>query len=215
MNSTFKSPFIIRPDFLSPLTCEKMLADLNNTMPNMDADGNLLKIEKYNLAWEQDIVDRFQDVKPEIEDRYDCIYRGLEKPLFQVYPENAKTPAEPPGCENSRYIRKRWVKVKDIDLVGFIWLKDYNGNVPLDPAHEVFGGKLEFPAHNFSLVPQRGTLVMFPAGPHFITVISPILYGSLPQIKLTVSVKTREDGHWFYQPTAHPGKWQDWLSAHL
>lgn len=193
-----------------------MLEDLNRTAPNMDDDGNLLKIERHNLLWEQDIIDRFQDVKPEIEERYNCTYRGLEKPLFQIYPENAKIPAEQPGCENSKYVRKRWVKTKDIDLVGFVWLKDYNGSPPLDPRFEVFGGKLEFPAYNFSLVPQRGTLVMFPAGPHFITVISPILLGNLPQIKLTVSIKEKNGGGmWFYQPTNFPGKWTDWLSEHM
>lgn len=210
-----RSPFIIRPDFLSPLTCEKILDDLDKTAPNFDDDGNQLKIERTNLAWEQDIIDRFQDVKPEIEERYDATYRGLEKPLFQLYPENAKIPAEPPGCENAKYLRKKWVQFKDVDLVGFVWLKDYNNAVPLDPRHEVFGGKLEFPAYNFSLVPQRGTLVMFPAGPHFITAISPILLGTLPQIKLTVSIKEKDGSNWFYQPAKHPGKWADWLSEHM
>lgn len=188
---------------------------MNSMAPNMDADGNPMKIERTNLEWEQDIVERFQEVKEEIETRYDATYRGLEAPLFQLYPENAKFPAEQPGCENARYLRKRWVKVKDVDLVGFVWLKDFNSNVPLDPRTEVYGGKLEFPAYNFSLVPQRGTLVMFPAGPHFITVISPILYGSLPQIKLTVSIKEKNGGMWFYQPGQFPGKWSDWLAEHM
>lgn len=209
-----KSPFIIRPDFLSPLTCEKILSDLNQTAPNFDEEDAPIKIERFNLLWEQDIIDRFQDVKPEIEERYNAQYRGLEKPVFQVYPENANQPAEPPGCENAKYIRKRWVKHKDVDLVGFVWLKNYNSSVPLDPRTEVFGGKLEFPAYNFSLVPQAGTLVMFPAGPHFITVISPILLGSLPQIKLTVSIKSKENGLWLYQPSEFPGKWTDWLNEY-
>ena len=103
---------------------------------------------------------------------------------------------------------------KDVDLVGYVWLKDYNEQVPLDPKHEVYGGKLEFPAFNFSLVPQRGTLVLFPAGPHFISVISPVLLSDLYQIKLTVSIKT--DGHrWFYQPQNFPGTWQQWFSEHF
>lgn len=210
-----KSPFIIRPDFLSPLTCEKILSDLNQTAPNYNVEDAPVKIERFNLSWEQDIIDRFQDVKPEIEERYNAQYRGLERPVFQVFPENASQPAEPPGCENARYIRKRWVKHKDVDLVGFVWLKNFNSSVPLDPRTEVFGGKLEFPAYNFSLVPQAGTLVMFPAGPHFITVISPILLGSLPQIKLTVSIKTKENGLWLYQPSEFPGKWTDWLNEHM
>jgi hypothetical protein len=209
-----KSPFIIQQDFLSPLTCEKIIDDIRVVDPDKDEEDNPKKLERHSLFWEQDIGERFHALIPEIEANYDCIYRGLEKPIFQFYPENAKVPAEQPGCENSRYIRKKWVMHKDVDLVGFVWLKDYNENVPLDPRHEVFGGKLEFPAFNFSLVPQRGTLVLFPAGPHFITVISPILLGELYQIKLNVCINTKEKGRWFYQPQNYPGKWTDWFSGH-
>ena len=205
------SPFIIVQDFLSPLTCEKIVADISVIEPDLDTNGDPKKLERHNLFWDQDIADRFRPLIPEIKSRYNCDYRGLEKPIFQYYPENAKAPAEPPGCENSRYLRKRWVMHKDVDLVGFIWLMDYNENVPLDTRHEVFGGKLEFPAYNFSLVPQRGTLVLFPADPHFITVISPVLLGSLYQIKLNVCIEQPGGGHWFYQPANHPGTWQQWL----
>lgn len=211
-----KSPFIIQQDFLSPLTCERIIQDIDIRQPDVDyTTEQPLKTERHCLQWEQDIIDRFHTIIPDIESRYNAEYKGLEKPLFQIYPENAKAPAEQPGCENSKYVRKKWVKTRDIDLVGFIWLKDFNDSVPLDPNYEVFGGKLEFPVHNFSLVPQRGSLVMFPAGPHFITVISPILLGSLYQIKLTVSIKAKDGGMWFYQPSNHPGKWQDWLKEYM
>lgn len=210
-----KSPFIIEQNFLSPLTCEKIIDDIRVGEPDKDTDGNPKKLERHNLFWEQEIGERFHSLIPQIETTYDCIYRGLEKPLFQFYPENATVPAEQPGCENSRYIRKKWVMHKDVDLVGFVWLKDYNENVPLDPRHEVFGGKLEFPAFNFSLVPQRGTLVLFPAGPHFITVISPILLSELYQIKLTACINTKDKGRWFYNPANHPGKWDQWLAEYF
>ena len=210
-----KSPFIIAQDFLSPLLCEKMIDSIKVEQPDTDVEGDPKKLERHVLELEYDIIERFRDLVPQIEERYDCEYRGLEKPLFQYFPENAKVPAEPPGCENSKFVRKKWVMHKDVDLVGFIWLKDFNDNIPLDPRHEVFGGKLEFPAYNFSLVPQRGTLVMFPAGPHFITVISPILLGDLYQIKLNVCVTQKQGGHWFYQPQQFPGTWQDWLSEHM
>jgi hypothetical protein len=209
------SPFIVVQDFLSPHLCESIIKDIQILEPDTDLDGNPKKTERHNLLWEQDIVSRFREIIPEIESRYSAEYRGLEKPLFQYYPENAKVPAENPGCENSRYLRKKWVMHKDVDLVGFVWLKDYNDQMPLDPRHEVFGGKLEFPAYNFSLVPQRGTLVMFPAGPHFISVISPILLGDLYQIKLTVSIKNVGGGRWLYQPSNHPGKWEQWFADHF
>lgn len=210
-----KSPFLIQQDFISPLACEKILEDIEITQPDVDQNDKPIKTERHFLQWEQEIIERFRELIPEIESRYNATYRGLEKPLFQYYPENAGIAAESPGCENSEYVRKKWVKVKDVDLVGYVWLKDFNSDVPLDPRFEVMGGKLEFPAYNFSLVPQRGTLVIMPAGPHFITAISPILLGSLYQIKLNISIKTKEGGMWFYQPQNHPGKWSDWLAEHL
>lgn len=213
--SKINSPFIIVPNFLSPLKCEQIIEDLDIFSPDFDNDGDPKKVERHALLLEQDIIERFHDVIPEIEQRYDCSYKGLEKPLFQFYPEYSKAPAEPPGCENSKYIRKKWVMHKDVDLVGFVWLRDYNENVPLDTRSEVYGGKLEFPAFNFSLVPQRGTLVLFPAGPHFITVISPILLGNLYQIKLNVCVSAHGAGRYFYQPSKHPGTWQEWFSEHF
>lgn len=209
------SPFVVVPDFLSPLQCERIVSDIHIGTPDTDKDGKPRKIERHNLFWEADIAERFRSVVPEIEQRYNCEYRGLEKPLFQYYPENAKSPAEQPGCENAKYVRKKWVQYKDVDLVGFVWLKDYNDNVPLDTRHEVFGGKLEFPVYNFSLCPQRGTLVLFPAGPHFITVISPILLSDLYQVKLNVSINTKEGGRWLYQPANFPGKWQEWFEGHF
>lgn len=210
-----KSPFLIQQDFLSPLTCESIIKDIEIQQPDLDSNGDPIKTERFCLPWEQEIIERFRAIIPDIEKRYDATYRGLEKPLFQYYPENSKAPAEQPGCESSKYLRKKWVKVKDVDLVGYVWLKDYNDKVPLDPRDEVFGGKLEFPAYNFSLVPQRGTLVIMPAGPHFINTISPILLGSLYQIKLNISLRAKDGSMWFYQPSNFPGRWNDWLSEFM
>lgn len=209
------SPFTIVQDFLSPLTCEKIVRDIHVPAPSIDRDNKPLKIERHFHNWEAELAERFRTIVPEIEERYACTYRGLAQPLFQYYPEFAKEPAEKPGCENAKYLRKKWVQYKDVDLVGFVWLKDFNENTPLDPNHEVFGGKLEFPVYNFSLVPQRGTLVLFPAGPHFITVISPILVSDLYQIKLNVSINQKNGSRWFYQPHNFPGTWQDWFSGHF
>lgn len=209
------SPFIVTQNFLSPHICEKIIEEIKIDLPDTDKAGVPRKTERSCLQWEQDIIERFHTIIPEIETRYDSTYRGLEKPVFQYYPEYANAPAEKPGCENAKYLRKKWIQHKDVDLVGFIWLKDYNDNVPLDSRFEVFGGKLEFPVYNFSLVPQRGTLVLFPAGPHFITVISPILLGDLYQVKLNISIKQKNGGRWLYQPVNFPGSWEEWFSEHF
>ena len=209
------SPFIVEQDFLSPLICEQIISDIQVNTPDRDEKDDPIKLERHAPQWHHDIASRFQSIVPVIEEKYTAKYKGLTTPTFQYYPENAKSPAEQPGCENSKYVRKRWVMHKDVDLVGFIWLKDFQDRVPLDPRHEVFGGKLEFPAYNFSLVPQRGTLIIFPAGPHFISAISPILVGDLYQIKLNINISAENGSRWFYQPQNHPGKWQDWFKEHF
>lgn len=211
------SPFLVVQDFLSPLTCEKILKDITVKSPDLDINGDPRKSEHYNLFWEQDLVERFRELIPSIEQKYKALYRGLEKPIFQYYPENAKSVAEKPGCENSKFVRKKWVMYKDVDLVGYIWLKDFNSNIPLDNTTEVYGGKMEFPIYNFSLVPQRGTLVIFPAGPHFINLISHVLVGDLYQIKLNICLETDDgkNGRWFYQPLNHSGNYQEWFEEHL
>jgi len=209
------SPFIVVPDFISPLTCEKIIKDIAVGAPDLDLHGQPKKLERHNVLWESHIASNFRSLVPEIEQRYGATYRGLEKPVFQFFPENAAAPAQAPGCENSKYIRKKWVMHRDVDLVGFIWLKEFNDTMPLDPSYEIFGGKLEFPAYNFSLVPQRGTLVLFPAGPHFITVISPLMVGDLYQIKLNVSLTATDGSRYFYNPQHHPGRWEQWFSDHF
>lgn len=209
------SPFLVQQDFFAPNLCEQIIDDIQIKEPDRDVEGDPRKLERSVLKWEQVIIEKFRPLIPEIESRYDCVYRGLNQPVFQYFPENPKVPAEPAGCENAKYVRKRWVTCKDVDLVGFIWLKDFNSNIPLDARFEVYGGKMEFPVYDFSLVPQRGTLVLFPAGPHFINTISPIMLGELYQVKLNVSIKTKDESHWLYQPEKFPGNYQTWFEGYF
>jgi hypothetical protein len=91
-------------------------------------------------------------------------------------------------------------------LVGFLWLKSYHDAVPLDPRIEVYGGKIEFPTYNFSLTPVEGTLVIYPATPHFVTAISHVMLGSLEQIKFNIKLS-----NWAYDPSNFPGTYKDWF----
>jgi hypothetical protein len=209
-----KSPFFVIEDAVSPSKCELIAKQLGIRVPSLDEKGKPLKHER--LVTGADIGAIIQSaIQPsvaEMEERYDGSITGIETPVFQQFFENPEVPCQPHGCENAKYLRKKWVKHRDVDLVGYLWLKDYNGNVPLDPSFETYGGKLEFAAYNFSLVPQRGTIVFFPAGPHFITAISPILVGSLEQIKITMKLHLPDDAPWIYQPSAYPGTYQEWFS---
>ncbi len=121
-----RSPFLIAQNFLSPLQCEAMVKANHVAEPNRNKNGDPVKLERTNIFYDQEIAARFRQIIPRLEEQYNCNYVGLEKPVFQHYPENPKDPAEPPGCENSKYVRKKWVMYKAVDLVGFIWLKDYN-----------------------------------------------------------------------------------------
>lgn len=212
--SEIRSPFLTVEDFISPATCERLIKELGIAPTPREQDQKAVKNER--ILKDAEYVQLFKGLMQEqvsrIESQYNGSVVGMEPPVFQQYFEDPKNPCEVHGCEAAKYIRKKWVKVKDVDLVGYIWLKDFGGGVPLDPRFEVYGGKLEFPAYNFSLVPQRGTLVLYPAGPHFITAISPILVGSLEQIKVTVKLKSA-DGAWMYQPQNFPGTYQDWFSV--
>lgn len=210
-----RTPFIIKPDFLSPALCEYIIKTVKVLEPNRDRDGNPLKIERQERSLEPLIIERFRDLIDEIEFNYDCSYLALNYPVFQYYPENPKMNAEPPGCENSEFSRRKWNLTKHVDLVGYIWLKDFADTPPLDFNYEMYGARLEFPAHNFSLVPQRGTLVLYPAGPQFVRVISPVMAGDNYQIKLNVQLRSTDGNQWIYTPSDYPGTWREWLNDHI
>ena len=209
------SPFHIIENFISPALCETLIKEHGLAVPSLDDNDAPLKYEKriYDTGIIKTLNSAITDNAQQIAERYSAPISRIANVTFSQYHENPEKPCEVHGCENAKYLRKKWLKVKDVDLVGYIWLKDFNNAVPLDPRFEVYGGKLEFPAYDFSLVPQRGTLVLFPAGPHFITAISPILIGSLEQIKITL--KFDQQQLWLYDPSKFPGTYQEWFAEHV
>lgn len=213
MTQNTHSPFHVVENFISPANCERLIAEYGISVPSINEAGQPIKNER--LLKDQNVLSMIQGAILEqgqaIQDRYNGTIKGMETPHFQQYFENPKAPCEKHGCDNSIYSRKKWVKCKDVDLVGYVWLKDYGSGVPLDPRIEVYGGKLEFPSYNFSLVPQRGTMVMFPGGPHFITAVSPVLVGSLEMVKFSIKLTMDDNGIWLYQPDNFPGTYQEWF----
>lgn len=205
------SPFHVIEDFISPLKCEDIVNQLALKVPDRDDSGVPLKHERivpWQLAGE--ILSELDAVSPLIERRYSAQLFGEPQIHFQQFFENPTEPALNHTAEGWKYLRKKWTKVKDVDLVGFIWLKSYHATTPLDPRFEAYGGKLEFPAYNFSFTPARGALVLFPATPHFVYAISHMMLGSLEQLK--ISMKLRADGlPWTYVPSNYPGTYQQWF----
>ena len=202
-----RSPFEIVENFISPLQCERLMKGLALSYPQRDANGTPLKYERFVPAdMSGAVLSEFDAISPLVEQRYGAPVNGEPTLIFQQYWENPKVPAEGLGCENSKFSRKKWTKVKDVDLVGFLWLKSYHDAVPLDPRIEVYGGKIEFPTYNFSLTPVAGTLVIFPATPHFVTATSHVMLGSLEQIKFNIKLS-----NWVYNPSNFPGTYKDWF----
>lgn len=105
--------------------------------------------------------------------------------------------------------------MKDIDLTAVLWLTQFNDKAPLDPRIEVFGGRLEFPAYGFGFSPEVGTLVIHPAGPHFIWAVSQVQVGSLHQARFNITGRTEDDGFWNYNPQNFPGDWKAWLNEYF
>jgi hypothetical protein len=203
-----KSPFLVYQNFISPKLCDQVLEKIQVNEPTLDDDGFATKMERFNLESQNIIFSKFKTIIPEIEQHYDLKYRGTEEILFQYFPVTNGL-AEEPNCANSKFLRKKWVKVKDRDITGILWFKDYNNQVPIDVKTEVYGGKLEFPQYNFSLHPQRGTLILFPAYPHFITAISQILVGELYCARFQVSAD-----QWLYHADKFPGTWVEWFKTY-
>ena len=200
-----KSPFLIFQEFISPKTCETIVDKLGFYSPDTDQQGHPIKMFRFHEESERIIFDRLQAITPEIINYYGADnYRGTEQIIFEyITPGTACEPI----CENSNYIRKKWVQTKDRNISAVLFLSDHNEIVPFDSEYEVYGGKLEFPQHHFGFNPTRGTLIVYPSGPHFINATANIAAGELFQARIHIATQTP----YLYQPDKFPGDYRSWF----
>lgn len=199
------APFHVEEGFLSPLRCEQLREQLALSRPDVDERGRPLKHERHvpdDVA--AALINRLDLAA--LEARFGMTPVADQRVLFQQYWEDQKAPAEPQGVDGWRFTRRRWTQLRSIDLVGVLWLKTFHASVPLDPRTEVYGGKLEFPTFDFSLLPTTGTLVVFPATPHFVNAVSHVLVGSLEQVRFSLRLPG-----WTYDPARFSGTYRDWF----
>lgn len=199
-----RSPFIIYQEFLSPLLCEEVIDLMDVTVPDTDTHGKPIPSMRHNNKAEQFIFDRLKQTLPNIQKHYNVEYRGTEKMMFEWYPQGCKDKMK---SDSSDYINKQWVRTRDRDVTGILFLSDYNDSPSFDEMYEVYGGKLEFPNHNFGFNPERGTLVLFPSTPHFINVNAPVIVGDLFQVRINIATKRP----FMYQPAEFPGNFLSWF----
>lgn len=205
---TPKSPFIIYQEFLSPLLCEEVIELMNVTTPDFDPYGDPIPSIRHNNKSEEFIFDRIKQLYPKIQKHYNVEYRGTEKMLFEWYPQGTE---DKMTCDSSEFINGKWVRTRDRDITAILFLTDYSKSAAFDSLYEVYGGKLEFPNHGFGFNPERGTLIIFPASPHFINVSSPVLVGDLFQVRINIATKRP----FLYQPSEFPGNFLSWFPNHI
>jgi hypothetical protein len=203
--SKSRSPFIVIPDFVSPLTCEDIVDRLAITFPDVDENGRPKKSVMGNRLSQLRLSDYLGEVCDIVEDYYDVSLQGVQPLQFEYYPTGC--PATQPLSENSIFTGGKWVRSNNKDFVGILFLSDYQDRVPFDPDYEVKGGKLQFPTHNFGFNPKRGMLVIFPGDEYFVYNTAGIDAGNLFQVKILMSADTP----YVYNPNSFPGNYEVWF----
>lgn len=206
--ATPKSPFMVFREFLSPKICEKIVADLGFYTPDLDKEGKPVMMTRSHEMSEHAIYSRIQHKIPEIEQYYDFKHKGTETVMFEYCAEGT-----PPSlhCENSNWIKKKWVRTRDRDISCILFFNTYQDDIPFDHDYEVYGGKLEFPQHKFSFNPERGTLIVFPSAPHFINATSDIIVGDVLQARFHFAATMP----YLYDPSKFPGDFTSWFKGYF
>lgn len=199
-----KSPFYVVEEFLSPLLCEEIIEICDFTVPDLDKEGHNVKTMKSNERAEAIIYERLLLLLPEIQAHYQFIYKGTEPIMFEWYPDGCRGNM---GAENSTYLRGKWLRTKQRDITGILFLCDYQETIPFEQDYDVYGGKLEFPQHAFGFNPRKGTLILFPSAPHFINITADVHAGDLIQARIQIAAKDP----YLYDPQKFPGNYLSWF----
>lgn len=200
-----KSPFLIVKDFISPLECERIVGAVENGLPDCDNSGRELKTVRFNSLYQKRIWEAFEDYFSYIEDWFSVEIDYLTALDVEWYPANCIQ--ENARCENSMFIANAWKLTNNYDFTVIIFLKDYNASSNFDEEFEVYGGKLEFPNHQFGFSPQRGTAIIFPSNQYFINVTKSPEYGDLFQMRFHVVCSKR----FKYDPKQFNGNYKTWF----
>lgn len=201
-----KSPFVVLQEFLSPLQCQQIIGAINYNVPDKDKDDKPLPTIRTNDKSEDLIFERVKEIIPALEYHYGLKYQGTERPMMFEWYTAGMTMAQY-HCGNSVYGKGKWIKTKNRDLSGIIFLSDYNDKAPFDDRYETFGGNIQFPQHGFTFNPERGTAIIYPSYPHFLSVMSPVQYGNSHIVRFHIAAGEV----WFYDPKKFPGDYRSWF----
>lgn len=201
-----KSPFKIYRQFLSPKICEHICDNLAFSYPDVDTENKPTKMVKHSEYAEKAIFQRLQPLVSDLEQYYNIEYKGTEQIMVEWFSEGV---TGKPQCENSHYLKQKWVRTLPRDLTAIVFLSDYQNDANFDSDYEVYGGKLEFPQHGFGFNPERGTMIIYPSVPHFINATAEIKAGELYQARVHIAAKTP----FLYDPNKFPGDYRTWFKG--
>ena len=199
------SPFYIVQDFLSPIMAEDIIDSLNFKTKDQDKNGKMLKSLYFSELTDEVIFERLKPLTPLLEKHYDFKYVGTEPMAYEYYANGYDN--DELHAENSVHLKGKWLRTKSRDLTGIIFLSDYNETPPFSEDFEVYGGKVQFPQHNFSFNPERGTLLLFPSDPHFINGVSHIHMGNSVMVRFHIAASKP----YLYDHTKFPGDYTEWF----
>lgn len=208
MTTKTKSPFFIVENFISPLMCEDVVDALGLTVPNVDKDDHEILTLKTSEVAEQIVYERMLQLIPELEQYYNVMYKGMERVQFEWFPQESVGEVH---CENSTFLRGKWLRTKQRDLSAILFLSDYQESTQFEEEFECYGGKLEFPQHKFGFTARRGTLVVFPSDPHFINITTMVTVGELYQARIQLAAQSP----YIYQPQNFLGNYLSWFTPGL
>jgi len=202
--ATPRTPFVVVQNFISPKQCEIIVDDLGYYEPDKDTEGTPIKMMRGHEASEAVVYSKFKAMIPTLEQYYGFEHRGTEHVSFEFLSAGVEPEAV---CDNAKWVNKTWVKTKDRDFSAVLFLSDYQEKLPFDNDYEVYGGKLEFLQHKFGFNPERGTLIIYPSGPHFINAFADILAGDLYVARFFIAAQEP----YLYQPAEFPGNYLSWF----
>lgn len=201
------SPFFIIDDFLSPLLCEDIIQRLNHTYPDCDKDDVPLKTIKFNKLTEIRVEPLLERYIEALENYYSFETLGILPFKFEWFVEGFRPELAKSAAFSYDNNKRKWTRNADIGISGVVFLNDYNDKAPFDDSYEVYGGKLEFPTHNFGFNPKRGTAIFYPEAPNFVNATSEIQVGELNQIRIHI-VPTEL---YNYDIKKFPGNYTTWF----
>lgn len=202
-----KSPFLIIPEFVSPMTCEEIIGELNFTTPDVHPETS----RPFKTVMTNTIADAFiadileQGALNQVERQYGVEVENISSIAYEWFPERYQPTAA--MAEAHTPVNGKWVRAADHDLTAVLFLMDYHNGKSIDTTFEVYGGKLEFPSFNFGFNPRAGMLVAFPSAPNFANATSAIHVGELFQAR----IQLRTTRPYAYSAANFPGTHHDWF----